>query len=191
MNKAGNEDTEYRAEKSLDTTILRRLDAHTEKTVEEFVRKNYLDVYRYLYHRVSSAFDAQDLTQDTFLKYVAQVSAAELDSKGRAYLFTIARNISNDFYRTQRPQTQPITPEMEETLPCGMASEEQATDDFDALVATLDASQREILSLRYAQSFGIGEIAEIVGVSRFAVRRTIKRALAELGALLKGSEHAE
>ncbi len=191
MSANDNTNTEESIERSLSTSAARRPSVSAERTIEEFVRKNYLDIYRYLYHRVSNASDAQDLTQDTFLRYLEHVDTTELKTKGRAYLFTIARNVSNDFYRTRRLDTQPITPELEETLSDDNTCAEQTATDFDTLVAKLDEKQREVLSLKYAQGFGINEIAEITSSSRFAVRRRIQRALAQLQDLWKESEHAK
>jgi RNA polymerase sigma-70 factor (ECF subfamily) len=154
-------------------------DGESARDVEKFVRTHYLDVYRYLYHKLPSAPDAQDATQETFLKYVSTVSADELDTKGRAYLFTIARNVSNDFYRYRPPTPTHLTPELEETL---MAKDDIPGDDgFGEAVAGLDEDLREILSLKYSQGFGVNEIATITGITRFSVRRKLKRALSELG----------
>ncbi len=161
-------------------------DDKSANDVERFVRTNYADVYRYLYHRMSSKQDAMDLTQETFLKYVEKVDAHELNTKGRAYLFTIARNVSNDFYRNRLPEHVVITRELEESL---CADNESITDNFDEIISTLSADKQEILSLMYGQGFGVSEIAEIVDISRFAVRRKLKRALRELMDLDKESDH--
>ena len=147
------------------------------RDIEEFVRKNYLDVYSYLYRRVLSVSDAQDLTQDTFLRYLSKVEKDEIDKKGRAYLFTIAKNICNDFYRKKLPAFVQITPEIEESL----SAADSPGDGFDELITSLDEELQEVLTLKYALGFGTNEIAEITGFSRFVVRRKLARALAELG----------
>lgn len=157
------------------------------RSIEKFVRKNYLDVYRYLYHRSPSKQDARDLTQETFLKYIDNVAVDEIDLKGRAYLFTIARNVGNDFYRHKRPEATPITPLLMETL---VDESAYGNDDgFAEIIAGLKADVQEILSLYYASGFGIGEIAEITGISRFSVRRKLKRALSELRDSWKESDY--
>lgn len=150
--------------------------------IESFVRKNYSDVYRYLYHRTSSAEDAQDMTQETFLRYVRAVEEAELSRKGRSYLFTIARNVSIDYFRAKKPAAIPLTLELEEVL----TAEEPADDGFSEAVAQLPEDLQEVLSLKYAQGFGVNEIAEITGLSRFAVRRKIKRAFSEMEDVWEG-----
>lgn len=148
----------------------------TEHDIELFIRKNYSDIYRYLYHKVSSVPDAQDLTQATFLKFVRSVRSLQVDKISRAYLFTIARTACIDFYRSTNPHVVEITATLEDTL----AHQEIEDDGFSEAIAHLCEEERDILFLRYSQCFGIGEIAEIVGSSRFSVRRTLKRALSSL-----------
>lgn len=152
------------------------------RNIEAFVRKNYSDIYHYLYHRLSSVEDAQDLTQETFLRYVQSVGAAQLSKKGRAYLFTIARNVSIDYYRAKRLNTIELSSNLEETL----ASHEPERDNFSEIVAGLSKIHQELLSLRYAQGFGINEIATITGLSRFSIRRKIAQALSSIESSWKG-----
>lgn len=144
--------------------------------LESFVRENYQDVYRFLYSKTSSVRDAEDITQETFLRYIKGTSASERTSKGRAYLFAIARNAAIDFFRTQKPQHEILTNSLEDTLP----DKSQETDDFGQLIQGLPEEMREILSLKYAQGFNTNEIADITGMSRFAVRRRIEKAFSLL-----------
>lgn len=148
---------------------------------ERFVRDNYRDVYRFLYSKTHSVSDAEDLTQESFLRYTRSTATTELTSKGRAYLFTIARNIAVDFYRSRKPQPEQLTAALEETL----CAEEPPVDGFDELVEGLPEENIEILSLRYAQGFSINEIASITQQSRFAVRRRINASLSALRAARK------
>ncbi len=57
---------------------------------------------------------------------------------------------------------------------------EEITQEAFLRFEALDAREREAVELRYDQGLGIGDIATIMGVSRFAVNRLIKKALAQL-----------
>lgn len=63
--------------------------------------EQYDKIYRYCYFKVKNACLAEDLTQETFLRYFAQTSYVHR-GKELAYLYTIARNLCADFYR--KPQ---------------------------------------------------------------------------------------
>ena len=52
------------------------------------------------------------------------------------------------------------------------------------------ADLRDVVELRFDQGFKVGEIADVLGVSRFAVNRRLNRALAELRRGLEGKDEA-
>ena len=69
-------------------------------------------------------------------------------------------------------------------VPISEAAEPETSDDYpsemQSVLEALDDREREAVELRYDQGLGIGDIATIMGVSRFAVNRLIKKALAQL-----------
>lgn len=60
------------------------------------INEQYDKIYRYCYFKVKSRCLAEDLTQETFLRYFAQTSYVHR-GKRLAYLYTIARNLCIDF----------------------------------------------------------------------------------------------
>lgn len=142
--------------------------------------EHYDKIYRYCYFKVNNKEIAEDLTQETFLKYFNQRSYIN-KGKPLAYLYTIARNLCIDFYRKSVK---------EESL----SVEVLANDDFNAFETNLALKQavrklpdelQEILLLRYANELGINEIANITEISRFAVYRKLNKALDHLKTLLR------
>lgn len=71
-------------------------------------------------------------------------------------------------------------------------TEESFADEADTKIAVraalekLDGQHRETLVLRYIAGFSVNETAEALGISRFAVYRLERAALAEMKKLLKG-----
>ena len=59
-----------------------------------------------------------------------------------------------------------------------------------ARVDALSPELRDVVELRFDQGFKVGEIADVLGVSRFAVNRRLNRALAELRRGLEGKDEA-
>lgn len=146
------------------------------------IEELYDKIYRYCYYKVGNASLAEDLTQETCLKYFAQNSYIER-GKPLAYLYTIARNLCMDTFRQKQPEQ--------------LAGELPDTDSLDRLelqivvrqaLTTLPELERELLLLRYANELAVGEIAAITGLSRFAVYRKTSSALAALKAMLKGED---
>ena len=148
---------------------------------ERFAAAHYDDVFRYCLRHVGSREDAQDLTQEVFLRVVRSGGSYVDRGKPLAYLYTIARNACADFHRTRRAATVEIQEDVPD--PAG----ERAVDEVGMadLLARLDEGEQEAVALAYDQGLGVVEVAQVMGVSRFAVRRTIRRALAKLERMMR------
>ena len=143
------------------------------------IKEQYDKIYRFCYYKVKDPIVAEDLTQETFLKYFTQHSYIERGKK-LAYLYTIARNLCIDSFRKVQPET--------------LNSDLPDRDNFGQIelnialhqaLKTLPIQEQELLLLRYANGLSIGEIVSIMGISRFVVYRKINSAVATLKALLK------
>ncbi len=143
------------------------------------MQEQYDKIYRYCYYKVKNSILAEDLTQETFLRYFTQNSYIER-GKMLAYLYTIARNLCLDTFRKVQPET------LNEYIP--------DTDRFKQLelsialrqaIKTLPEQEQELLLFRYANELSVGEIASIIGLSRFAVYRRLNSAVITLRKLLR------
>lgn len=146
------------------------------------IKEQYDKIYRYCYFKVKNASLAEDITQETFLKYLSQNSYIE---RGRqmAYLYTIARNLCTDAHRQNKSAA--FYENMEDwdiQNPLGEASLDQAelTLAVRQVLMALPADEQELLLLKYANQLSVGEIATYTGLSRFAVYRKTKYALSKL-----------
>lgn len=143
----------------------------------------YDKIYKYCCGRLSSRETAEDVTQETFLRWVEH---PEYHGKGKdaQYLFTIARNLCIDEYRRR------TTDELPEDLP-DLAAD--GTDDPDRLLLRdvlrdLPAEDRDIVLLRYVGGLSVAEIAAVHAVSWFSMNRRIKRILAQMRTHFVGKE---
>ncbi len=143
------------------------------------IQEQYDKIYRYCYYKVGNSPLAEDLTQETFLKYFTQSSYIE-HGKQLAYLYTIARNLCMDAFRKKHPEE--LTDELPEAD--GMQQLELQITMRQAL-KTLPEQEQELLLLRYVNGLSVGEIAAVMGISRFAVYRRTSSTLALLKASLR------
>lgn len=142
----------------------------------EFSAAHYDDVLRYCRRRLPSWDDAQDATQEVFLRLVRSGARYERRGKPLAYLYTIARNVCAEAYRRCGPAMEPL----EVDVPDPAADRTAERLALDAALAALSADERDVLELRYGQGLAVGEIAMVMERSRFAVRRLEQKALAAL-----------
>jgi RNA polymerase sigma-70 factor (ECF subfamily) len=135
-------------------------------------------VYRYLYRRVGSIPDTEDLTAQVFTEALEGLLKDRFRAGGcfPAWLFTIARRRAVDFYRQHStdPLEDPPSPE-----PGLLVAVEKADDlgRLARLLAQLDEQKQELLRLRYAAGLRFAEIVLLEGRSEAAVKMELYRAL--------------
>ncbi|WMM26274.1 RNA polymerase sigma factor [Tissierella sp. MB52-C2] len=144
------------------------------------LQDQYDKVYRYCYFKVNNKEIAEDLTQETFLKYFSQTSYINR-GKPLAYLYTIAKNLCIDFYRNNKKE-QDLD---EEVLANDDISTFETSFAIRQAVHTLPNDLQELLLLRFASQLGIGEIANIMDISRFSVYRKLNKAFGKLKTVLR------
>lgn len=138
--------------------------------------KLYDKLYRYCYMKIRHPQTAEDLTQETFLRFL-RTHRYEDCEKNAAYLYTIARNLCTDYYRSRK--TEPL--ERAEEIPGEDGSEACVIRlALEQALERLPEEERELLFLRYTSEVSVGEAANILGISRFAVYRRERHALEQL-----------
>ena len=149
------------------------------------LQEQYDKIYKYCYFKVKNAYLAEDLTQETFLRFFTNHNYI---SRGKplAYLYTIAKNLCIDEFR--KKVSEPITEELKDTSTAFESVD--TTIAIQSALKTLPDDVQEILLLRYANDLSLGEIAAFTGLSRFAVRRKINSALLKLKSVMKEDDFA-
>ncbi len=144
-------------------------------------------VYRYL-RRMVGPNDAEDLTQQVFLKLITQLGRYQprSDVPFLAWLLRIAHNLAVDYLRSPPPG--PTDSIRLRFLSADEFPRERARCLFEAL-GELPSSQREVAVLRYVAGLSPGEIASLLGRSEDSIhclhhraRGTLKRELTRRGA---------
>lgn len=147
----------------------------------------YDKLYRYCYMKTRHPQTAEDLTQETFLRFLRTHEYEECGVNA-AYLYTIARNLCTDFYRAKKAE--PL--EQADEISTVDSNERQATRlALEQAMEFLSEEERDLLFLRYTNEVSVGETAKILGISRFAVHRREKHALSQLRKQLDRSDFYE
>ena len=156
---------------------------------DRLVEEHYDDVLAYCRRHAPSYDEAPDVAQEAFLRFVRS-GRSPIEGKPLAYLLTIARNLCIDASRAKRPPAVPLDVDVPDRSPGADPAAACAGGEVGALIGALDPELREVVELRFDQGFKVGEIAQVLGVSRFAVNRRLNRALAELRRGLEGRSGA-
>ncbi|HMK98115.1 MAG TPA: sigma-70 family RNA polymerase sigma factor [Acidimicrobiales bacterium] len=139
----------------------------------------------YLMVRLENRDDAAEAVSETFARAIDRASSFRGDAYAfRAWLFTIARNVSTDQHRRRaRLVTAPDQPESEDR---SQPSGEEITilnDDIQQLrkgFSCLPKADQEILWLRICSGLSAADVGAVVGKRAGAVRMQQMRALDSL-----------
>jgi len=145
--------------------------------------KFYPKIYNYIYYRVLHKEMAEDLTGDVFYKALAfRSSFDERKASYKTWLYTIARNIVVNHYRSRKNELQ--SDDFEE-----LAVSNDVEDIFGAnedfrrlyeLLETLPEREREVIALRYWGELSYKEIAARTGLNENSIGPIINRSIISL-----------
>jgi RNA polymerase sigma-70 factor, ECF subfamily len=162
--------------------------AEREVVFHRLVTRYQRRVFAVCYRVLGSSSDAEDATQETFLRLARNAGSFRGDAKVSTWVYRIARNVSTDHirYDARRPST-PVDdltrvghePEAEDAL---AASETAAT--VRAALAQLDERSRTLLLLVAVEELSYAEAAEVVDLPVGTVKSRVSRARVKLCELL-------
>ena len=134
----------------------------------------YDRIFRYLYFHLHDRHIAEDLTQETFLRFLGSRTYRD-EGRQLQYLYTIARNLCRQHYRDL---TVTYAPEEQES-PASEGFERQVLERITLRNALqkLSPEDNELLFLRYVNDVPVSVISRIYRISRFAVHRKLKSIL--------------
>lgn len=132
--------------------------------------EQYDKIYRYCYFKVHQRETAEDITQETFLRFLESKSYTNT-GQALQYLYTIARHLCTDEYR--RHKTQPL--EAEEAVE-GHEDKLLLQISVRTALDALDEAERELLLLRHVNEVPVTVLAGLYGISRFALYRRLLQA---------------
>lgn len=172
-----------------DLFTIRKMKQGDDAAFDAFVRKYYGDILKYCTFHCADRKEAEDLTQETFVRFFAKLSEYRHVGKAKNYLYTIAANLCKNAFAKRAP----LTAE-EETLE---ALGERAADVENAAtthlllewaLGELPPEQREVVILHYYQDLKQREIAEILEIGLPLVKYRLRQAKLRLSELIGKEE---
>lgn len=152
-----------------------------KEAINELIEIHYDEVYSFLYRRMGNQAAAEDVTQDTFIKFIKNLPYYKERNKLKSFLFTVAINASNDFFRRHKQETSllPLDNVGEEFAENKALQKEKEVIVRQAVLSLPDV-QRDVIILKFYHDLKIKEIASIQKVPIPTVKTRLRRALREL-----------
>jgi RNA polymerase sigma-70 factor (ECF subfamily) len=182
---------------SVDQSLVSRCLGGDEAAWEELVRQHTRQVYGLCFRFTNSTQEAQDLTQEVFLRVFKTIKTfRSAEGSFGTWLARVTRNLLIDHYRRTRQQR--VTDSIEDQLPIleqvgttGAARPDQAlagreaSEILQATLQKLSPDLREAVILRDLQEMEYREIADVLDIPEGTVKSRINRGRAELARLLR------
>lgn len=142
------------------------------------ISEQYDKVFRYCCYKTNNRHLAEDITQETFLRYFSQTTYI---SRGKplAYLYTIAKNLCVDYYRKKQCET------LDENEAIYEMKDLEQNIVVRQAVEQLPGDLQELIILHFVNELSISEISSVMSVSRFTLYRKVNRAMKRLKELLQ------
>ncbi len=158
----------------------------TAVNFSELYRMNATPVFYYLYSRVRNVRDAEDLTSQTFVTALENLSKLRDTLKFRSWVFSIARNKAFDFFRkSQRHPAADFDENLDQAHSAGGEFSQTDRDrlrDLEGLISRLRPLEQEYLRLRIVADLPFAEIASILSEPETRIKKKYYRLLERLQA---------
>ncbi len=179
-----------------DAQLVERCLGGEEAAWEDLVKVHTRRVYAICYRFTGSDHEAQDLTQDVFLRVFRSLASFRAgEGSFSVWLSRLTRNLLIDHYRKSRYDR--ATSSIEEQLPMieetkamsarteGLVAGREASELLQAALQKLSPELRETVILRDLEEMEYREIAQVLSVPEGTVKSRLNRGRAELARVLR------
>lgn len=149
-----------------------------------FYERSARPLWAYLARVSGDAALADDLAQESFVRFLCATVPTDGEVAARRYLFRIATNLLRDHWRRPRSASIEEMPEEVFAAACDAAHSDSLATLGPAL-AQLRPRDRQLLWLAYAEGYTHREIAEITGLASASIRLLLFRARGKAARLLR------
>jgi RNA polymerase sigma-70 factor (ECF subfamily) len=153
---------------------------------EQLVAQFEARVFNFLLQMTRNRQDAEDLTQETFVKAFRAIHRFDPRHRFASWLYTIAKRTAVNHFRSVKP-TEPASDkhELDHADPASLLAAKEQKHSLWQLARTLKPGQFEALWLRYGEDFSVAETAQIMNRTQIHVKVLLHRGRNRLAELLE------
>jgi RNA polymerase sigma-70 factor (ECF subfamily) len=174
--------------------LIERCLAGDQLAWEQIVRQHWRKVFNLAYKFVGRHDEAEDLTQEIFLKIFKALHTFDRRANFQTWLISISRNLCIDHYRSVRKERETMAREVDaadlmpvskERGPYGQLEQLDLKQLIRRALAELPATLREAVVLRDLKEYSYQEIADQLSLPEGTVKSRINRGRLELARQLR------
>ncbi|WP_405101366.1 RNA polymerase sigma factor SigX [Oceanobacillus sp. FSL H7-0719] len=163
---------------------------------DSFYNKYHQDLYNYVIYMVKNKQLAEDLIQEIYIRVIKSYENFRGDSSEKTWLFSIARHVTYDFFRSQKRKRKYTIETFnweeqgenilaDEALPEELMIQNERMQLIYECLDQCTLDQKNIIILRFIQEFTLQETADILGMTVSKVKTTQHRGIKTLRKLLE------
>jgi len=178
-----------------DNILVAQFKAGAQNAFSKIMEKYNARIFSYARRYINNNEDAQDITQDIFIKVFKALPNWEPKATFQTWLYTIARNRCIDHFRARSRRTTYSLDDDDEQIdmpvatslrsnPERMAREREIGRYIRNALTQLSPKQRDVFILYHYEGLQIKDIAKVLGISEGTVKVHHHRAMKKLNEIL-------
>lgn len=163
--------------------------------LEKICMEHWKELYRFIYYKVQNREEAEDITQETYVKAIAYLKDNPIQVRDYpSYLKTIAKNVIRDQWRIRYRKGSSI--QLEEVNPEELAVEDFADsiaerDRLEEAMKHLTKEQQTVIDLRIIHGYSLSDASKILNKKVGTVKVLQYRAIKALCQILEEQDGKE
>lgn len=159
--------------------LIKQIQQGNSDSFDLLIRKYYHDIYRFCFRKTTNSNIAADLTQEVFLRLAKYIHNYVHNGKFRNYLFIIAKNKCNDYYKKNGAIIENIdlmdVPDNDNNF-----TEIEHSDLVMNALNSLPDIQKDVIILRFYHDMKVKDIDKITNSSLATTKSRLKQGLDKL-----------
>ncbi len=161
------------------------------KAFEGLVNRYAQVLYRYAFRLISNESDAQDITQETFIKIWRNINEYDISKNFKTWIFTITHRTTIDYLRKRKnisfssldgPDNLSFEQNIpdEDLLPNEIFEKNEMFEKIQKVLGSLPLENKTIILLKHTEEMTFIEIAEIMSKSINTIKSQYRRTLIDI-----------
>ncbi|MGP4074027.1 RNA polymerase sigma factor SigW [Piscibacillus sp. B03] len=168
--------------------LIKQVKKGNHEAFGEIIEHYQHGIYQHCYRMLGNHHDAQEMTQETFVRAYTSIQSFKQKNKFAPWLYRIATNLSIDWMRKKKPLhilDQPISDDYNSTyvdqiIQEGPTPEESVQDQelnntIQQAILELPSKYRAVIVLKYVRDLSLEEIAETLDLPVGTVKTHLHR----------------
>ncbi len=165
-----------------DFLLIQKIRDGKSEAGERLIKKYYSSIYQYCFLHIRDSSYAEDMTQETFMRFFEALKTYREYGKTKSYLYCIAGNIVKNYYAKKKEVLLDEIPE----IPENTMTDIEIRMDIEYAVDCLPDKLKETAILFFFQGLKQKEIAEVLNIKLSLVKYRISKVKKILAEYLEG-----